>query len=383
MLSSVPPQPARGAKIRVLIVDDSASVRMALTDIVNGDPGMEVMATAGDPYIAAEKMKTAMPDVMILDVELPRMDGLTFLRRIMAQRPMPVVICSGHTPEGSDAMMRALEAGAVEVVAKPMLSGAAAFRESAGRIRDAIRAASAARLSNVMRRVAGAEAARLAPQPKLTADAVIPPMVEGKRAGAIARIPRTERVLCIGASTGGTEALKEVLEGMPPDAPGIVIVQHMPAGFTAAFARRLNGCCPVAVKEAENGDAVQRGRALIAPGDRHMSLVRQGAGYAVTVFEGPPVSRHRPSVDVLFRSAAQSAGPNATAALLTGMGDDGAAGLLEMRQMGAVTIAQDEATCVVFGMPREAIQRGAADMVLPLGRIAGALVKAGVRARAG
>jgi two-component system chemotaxis response regulator CheB len=383
MLSSVPPHPARGAKIRVLIVDDSASVRMALTDIVNGDPGMEVMATAGDPYIAAEKMKAAVPDVMILDVELPRMDGLTFLRRIMAQRPMPVVICSGHTPEGSDAMMRALEAGAVEVVAKPTLSGAAAFRESAGRIRDAVRAAAAAKLSNVMRRVAGVEAARIAPQPKLTADAVIPPMVEGKRAGAIARIPRTERVLCIGASTGGTEALKEVLEAMPPDAPGIVIVQHMPAGFTAAFARRLNACCPVAVKEAETGDAVQRGRALIAPGDRHMSLVRQGTGYAVTVFEGPPVSRHRPSVDVLFRSAAQSAGPNATGALLTGMGDDGAAGLLELRQMGAVTIAQDEATCVVFGMPREAIARGAADLVLPLGRIAGALVKAGARARAG
>jgi two-component system chemotaxis response regulator CheB len=311
------------------------------------------------------------------------MDGLTFLRRIMAQRPMPVVICSGHTPEGSDAMMRALEAGAVEVVGKPMLSGAAALRESAGRIRDAVRAAAAARLSNVIRRAAGAEAARAAPQPKLTADAVIPPMVEGKRAGAIARIPRTERILCIGASTGGTEALKEVLEAMPPDAPGIVIVQHMPAGFTAAFARRLNACCAIAVKEAETGDAVQRGRALIAPGDRHMSLVRQGQGYAVTVFEGPPVSRHRPSVDVLFRSAAQSAGPNATGALLTGMGDDGAAGLLEMRQMGAVTIAQDEATCVVFGMPREAIQRGAADMVLPLGRIAGALVKAGVRARAG
>jgi two-component system chemotaxis response regulator CheB len=314
-----------------------------------------------------------MPDVMVLDIEMPRMDGITFLKRIMAQRPIPVIICSSLTSEGSNAMIRALEAGAVDVIEKPRMGSRAAFRDAAAGICQTIRAAASARVGNGARRAAPPAAPVV---PKNSADVVIAPIPDQQRAAALARIPRTDRILCIGASTGGTEALRDLLTAMPADAPGTVVVQHMPAGFTAAFARRLDGCCALRVKEATDGDPVRRGQVLIAPGDRHMALVRRGTAYSVSVFEGPPVSRHRPSVDVLFRSAAQNAGPNATAAILTGMGDDGASGLMELRQMGAHTIAQDEATCVVFGMPREAIARGAAVSVLPLDRIAAALLAA-------
>ena len=371
--------PARPGPIRVMIVDDSASVRRALGDIVASDKGLEVFATAGDPYVAVEKMNRGMPDVMILDIELPRMDGITFLKRIMTQNPIPVVICSSHTTQGSEAMMKALEAGAVEVITKPAMNSQEAYRESARQICEAVRAAAAARLSNLRRR--GGPPPPPVP-PKQNADAVIPPLNDSLRPGAIARIPRTERIICIGASTGGPEALKVVLEGLPSSTPGIVIVQHMPSGFTGAFARRLDSLCAMSVKEAADGDVIRRGQVLIAPGNRHMSVQRRNTTYTVSVFDGPPVSRHRPSVDVLFRSAAQAAGPNATGALLTGMGDDGATGLLEMRQMGALTIAQDEATSVVFGMPKEAIARGAAELILPLERVAAALGAASARSAA-
>jgi two-component system chemotaxis response regulator CheB len=382
MTAAAPMRRAAGP-IRVLIVDDSASARAALSDILAGDPGIEVMGAAGDPYAAVETMKGGLPDVILLDVELPRMDGLTFLRRIMSQRPIPVVICSGHAGRGSETMMRALEAGAVDVVTKPAAAGGAAeIAESATRLRDAVRGAAGARLSNLRRRAAAAADPAPPPTPpKLTADAVLPPPPAGALDAAIARIPRTERVVAIGASTGGTEALKEVLLALPPDAPPVVIVQHMPAGFTAAFARRLDACCAVTVREAEDGDELRRGLVLLAPGDRHCALARRGQRYVASVFDGPQVSRHRPSVDVLFRSVAQAAGPNATAALLTGMGDDGAAGLVEVRRMGGFTMAQDEATSVVFGMPKEAIARGGADVVLPLERIASALIGPAPRTR--
>ncbi|MGF1660261.1 MAG: chemotaxis response regulator protein-glutamate methylesterase [Rubrimonas sp.] len=365
--------------IRVLVVDDSAAVRAALAEVIRGDPGLALMGAARDPYEAIEQMRVALPDVIVLDIELPRMDGLTFLRRIMAQRPVPVVICSSHTQKGSEAMLRALEAGAVEVIGKPAMGSAAGLRDSAQRIRAAIRAASMARLSN-LRAGPAASAPRASPvAPKLTADAVLPPARDVDHQRAIARMPRTDPVIVIGASTGGTEALRDVLTALPPDAPAIAVVQHMPAGFTAAFARRLDGLCAIEVREAADGDQMRRGLALIAPGDRHLALRRSGRGYAVALVDGPPVSRHRPSVDVLFRSAAQVAGPNAVGAILTGMGDDGAVGLREMRQMGATTIAQDEASCVVFGMPKEAIARGGVEIVLPLDRVAASLLGCAAR----
>ncbi|MFN3512337.1 MAG: chemotaxis response regulator protein-glutamate methylesterase [Phenylobacterium sp.] len=356
--------PAAADKIRVLIVDDSASVRRALAEIVASDPALEVMATAADPYEAAEQIKRAVPDVIFLDIEMPRMDGLTFLRKIMAQRPIPVVICSSLTEEGSEALMKALESGAVDVVTKPKIGTARFLQEARMRICDTAKAAAQARLFGGRR-----APPRLEPQAKLTADAVIPPAA----ASAAPKIA-TEPVICIGASTGGTEALRVILQSLPPDAPGVAVVQHMPERFTAAFARRLDGLCAVEVKEAEPGDALTAGRVLVAPGDRHMLLRRVGRRYEVALDDGPHVRRHRPSVDVLFRSAAQCAGPNAAAALLTGMGDDGAQGLLELRQSGARTFAQDEATSIVFGMPKEAIALGAAMKVLPLTRIAAELL---------
>jgi len=354
-----------GDKIRVLIVDDSASVRLALSDIIAADPELEVMATAADPYVAVERIRQEVPDVMFLDIELPRMDGLTFLRKIMSQRPIPVVICSSLAQAGSDTLMQALEAGAVDVVAKPRVDSTQFLQESRMRICDAAKAAAHAKLKGL----------RKAPPPltveaKLTADALIPPLSDSRRAAMAGRMPVTEPIVAIGASTGGTEALREVLEALPAASPGILIVQHMPEKFTAAFARRLDASCAMRIKEAEDGDPVLPGQVLLAPGNLHMQLVRTGARYGVKVLEGPHVSRHRPSVDVLFRSTAQAAGRNAMGMLLTGMGDDGARGLLEMRQMGAHTIAQDEDTSVVFGMPKEAIQRGAAIRVLPLGRMA-------------
>ena len=349
------------AKIRVLIVDDSAVVRQTLSMLLSEDPEIEVMGTAGDPYAAAEKIGEQVPDVITLDIEMPRMDGITFLGKIMSQHPIPVVICSSLAEHGTQSALEALENGAVEIITKPRLGVRQFLEESRTTICDAVRAAAGARLRPL--------ATRRTVEPKLTADAVLAP-------ATCAMSKTTEKVVMIGASTGGTEALRTLLEALPPDTPGIVIVQHMPELFTRAFAARLDGLCAITVKEAESGDTVLRGQALIAPGNHHLLLQRSGARYFVEVREGPLVCRHRPSVDVLFRSAARYAGPNAVGVLLTGMGDDGARGMLEMKQAGAATIAQDEATCVVFGMPKEAIRMNGVDKVMPLPSIAGGILNA-------
>ncbi len=353
-------------KIRVLIVDDSAVVRQTLSSVLQSDPEIEVIATASDPFVAAQRIQSEMPDVITLDVEMPRMDGITFLRKLMAQRPVPVVMCSSLTEQGSETLMQALEAGAVDVILKPRIDTAQFLEESRIRICEAVKAAAQARLRRLP------SSGRPEPQKKLSADVMLPPPAASR---AMART--TEMVVCIGASTGGTESLREVLQVLPADSPGIVIVQHMPEKFTAAFAHRLNGLCEMEVREAADGDAVLRGLALIAPGNHHLLLQRSGARYYVAVKDGPLVSRHRPSVDVLFRSAAHTAGSNALGIIMTGMGDDGARGLLEMKRAGAATVAQDEATSVVFGMPKEAIALGAADRVLALDRMAGEIVRAG------
>ncbi|MFZ5995105.1 MAG: protein-glutamate methylesterase/protein-glutamine glutaminase [Thermodesulfobacteriota bacterium] len=347
-------------KIKVLVVDDSAVVRQTLNEILNSDPDIEVIATAQDPYVAAERLKKAVPDVITLDVEMPRMDGITFLRKLMAQHPIPVVICSTLTTQGARTTLQALEYGAVEIIEKPKMGTRQFLEESRIRICDAVKAAAQVTLRpRKIRKV----------EEKLTADVI---MAKPKTR---AMAETTEKVVLIGASTGGTEALREFLEALPHDTPGMVIVQHMPEKFTSAFAARLNGLCRVEVKEAENGDGVVTGRALIAPGNRHTLLKRSGARYYVEIKDGPLVSRHRPSVDVLFRSGARYAGTNAVGVIMTGMGDDGAQGLLEMKEAGAFTIAQDEATCVVFGMPKEAIKRGAVDKILPLPAIPREVIK--------
>lgn len=349
--------------IKVLIVDDSAVIRQSMTEILAGDPEIDVIGTAADPFLAADKIRQQLPDVITLDIEMPRMDGLTFLQKIMSQHPIPVVICSSLTGKGAETTLKALQYGAVEIITKPKLGARQFLEESRVLIRDAVKAAASARV----RPISGAptEVAR-----KLTADAIL------SKPDGVEIIRTTEKVVVVGASTGGTEALRIFLEALPHDAPGVVIVQHMPEHFTAAFARRLDSSCRVAVKEAANGDSVIPGRALIAPGNRHLLLKRSGARYYVEVKDGPLVSRHRPSVDVLFRSAARYAGRNAIGVIMTGMGDDGAKGLLELRQAGAVTLAQDEASCVVFGMPKEAIRLGAAGSVLPLAEVAPAVLRA-------
>ncbi|MDI6790320.1 MAG: chemotaxis response regulator protein-glutamate methylesterase [Thermodesulfobacteriota bacterium] len=347
-------------KIKVLVVDDSAVVRQTLNEILDSDPDIEVIATAQDPYVAAERLKKAVPDVITLDVEMPRMDGITFLRKLMAQHPIPVVICSTLTTQGAQTTLQALEYGAVEIIEKPKMGTKQFLEESRIRICDAVKAAAQVTLRpRKIRKV----------EEKLTADVI---MAKPKTK---AMAETTEKVVLLGASTGGTEALREFLEALPHDTPGMVIVQHMPEKFTSAFAARLNGLCRVEVKEAENGDGVVTGRALIAPGNKHTLLKRSGARYYVEVKDGPLVSRHRPSVDVLFRSGARYAGANAVGVIMTGMGDDGAQGLLEMKEAGAFTIAQDEASCVVFGMPKEAIKRGAVDKILPLPAIPGEIIK--------
>jgi two-component system, chemotaxis family, protein-glutamate methylesterase/glutaminase len=348
--------------ISVLIVDDSSVVRQTLTEILSSEQGLEVMATAADPFIAAEKLKKEVPDVILLDIEMPKMDGITFLHKIMSQHPLPVVICSSLTREGAETTLKALEYGAVEIILKPRIGAKQFLEESKVRICDAVKAAAIAKIKPIPVRP-------LTVAPKLSADAIIskPP---GK-----AMVQTTEKVVVVGASTGGTEALRELLVALPLDAPGIVIVQHMPEHFTAAFAKRLDGLCRITVKEAENDDSVIRGRTLIAPGNRHILLKRSGARYYVEVKDGPFVCRHRPSVDVLFRSAARYAGKNAVGILMTGMGNDGAKGIREMHDTGAFTIAQDEETSVVFGMPHEAIKLGGVDKVLPLGSIAREVIK--------
>jgi two-component system chemotaxis response regulator CheB len=356
-------------KIKVLIVDDSATVRQTLSSVLESDPGIKVIAVASDPFVAARKIAEQVPDVIMLDVEMPRMDGITFLRKLMSQRPIPVVMCSSLVESGSQTLLQALEAGAVDIILKPNMGIAERLAEEKIHICDSVKAAARARLGALRTRPRTASGIH-EPEKKLSADVMLPP----PRNHAMAKT--TESVICIGASTGGTESLRVVLEMLPAATPGIVIVQHMPEKFTTSFARRLNELCEMEVKEAEDGDAVLRGRVLIAPGNFHTLLVRSGARYHVEVREGPLVSRHRPSVDVLFRSAANVAGANAVGVIMTGMGDDGARGLQEMKQAGAFTIAQDEATSVVFGMPKEAIARGCVDRIVPLPDIAREILRA-------
>ena len=350
-------------------MDDSAVVRQTLAEIINSDPQLEVMATAADPFFAAQKIAEEIPDVITLDVEMPRMDGLTFLRKIMSQHPIPVVIISSLTEQGTSTGMKALELGAVEIITKPQMNTRQFIEESRIRICDAVKAAAYARLRRPTRATMSGTPEVHHVGPKYSADAILP-------AGhPTSMIKTTELIIAVGASTGGTEALTTFLKQMPIDCPGIVIVQHMPEKFTTSFANRLNEICQITVKEAANNDTVLRGQALIAPGNFHTLLKRSGATYYVEVREGPLVNRHRPSVDVLFRSAARYVGANAIGVIMTGMGDDGAKGLLEMKEAGARTVAQDEKSCVVFGMPKEAIKLGAADRVVPLEQIAGEVLK--------
>lgn len=349
-------------KIRVLVVDDSAVVRQVVTQTLSSDPGIEVIGAALDPVFALEKMKTNWPDVIVLDLEMPRMDGLTFLRRIMTERPTPVVICSSLAEKGAQVALDALAAGAVSIITKPKV-GLKSFLDGAAN--DIIQAVKAAAHSRPGRR-ASAAVASLSPSPSLSADVILP-----AASNASAPLGRTtDRLVAIGTSTGGTQALEAVLTALPVDTPGVVVVQHMPEKFTAMFAQRLNSLCKIEVREARSGDRVLPGLALIAPGGRHMMVKRNGAQYVVDVVDGPLVNRHKPSVDVLFRSVAKCAGHNALGIIMTGMGDDGARGLKEMRDAGAHTLAEDESTCVVFGMPKEAIRLGGAAEVLPLTRMA-------------
>jgi len=351
-------------KIKVLIVDDSAVVRQTLSQILSSDPKIDILATARDPLVALDKMKKTVPDVITLDIEMPRMDGLTFLQKIMSQHPIPVVVCSSLTDKGSETALKALEYGAIEIITKPKLGTKNFLEESKVQICDAVKAAN---LSNLKKIRHPSRMIKVAP--KLTADAVL------ARPSTSAMIRTTEKVVVVGASTGGTEALRIFLEALPLDAPGIVIVQHMPENFTRAFANRLNTLCKVTVKEAENDDTVIRGRALIAPGNRHTLLKRSGARYYVEVKDGPLVSRHRPSVDVLFRSAARYGGNNIIGVIMTGMGDDGARGMKEMKEVGAVNFAQDEESCIVFGMPKEAVKMGGVNKTMSLNALPGAVLR--------
>jgi len=348
-----------------MIVDDSAVVRQVLSATLDEDAAIDVIATAQDPVFALEKMQRQWPDVIVLDVEMPRMDGITFLKKIMAVRPTPVVICSTLTEKGSETAMQALAAGAMAIVTKPRTALRQFMLDSSDDLISAVKAAARANLKRIGPSVN--LALPTPPAPKLSADAILP-------AGSLAMAQTTETVVAIGTSTGGTQALESVLTALPRVCPGIVVVQHMPEKFTDAFAQRLDRLCAIQVKEAVHGDRVLPGRALIAPGGRHMLLKRSGAQYVVEVVDGPPVSRHRPSVDVLFRSAARYAGRNAVGIIMTGMGDDGAKGLKEMHDVGAWTVAQDEDSCVVYGMPKEAVKLGAADRILPLRDIPDAIL---------
>lgn len=345
-------------KIRVMIVDDSAVVRKVLTEKIAKSSEIEVIASASDPIFAMDKMMKDWPDVVILDVEMPRMDGITFLKKIMAQRPTPVIICSTLTEKGAETTTQALAAGAVSIVTKPKAGLKDFLEEDANDIINVIKIAAKA---NLKRMVQMEPVAKI--QPKLTADAVL--AAPSSRAMA----QTTESIVAIGTSTGGTQALEAVLTSLPRVSPGMVIVPHMPENFTAAFAKRLNDLCEIEVKEAAHGDRVIPGRALIAPGGKHMLLKRSGAQYHVDIIDGPLVSRHRPSVNVLFRSVAQQAGKNALGIIMTGMGDDGAQGLKEMLDAGAETLGQDERSCVVYGMPKEAHKLGATPKEVPLSKI--------------
>jgi two-component system chemotaxis response regulator CheB len=340
-------------RFKVLIVDDSALMRQLLTKIIDSDSELEVIGTAGDPFIAREKIKALNPDVLTLDIEMPRMDGLTFLEKLMRGHPMPVVMISSLTDKGADTTLRALSLGAVDYVSKPKLDVTNGTIEHAEEIIAKVKAA-----ARVKVRQASASTA--------------PPVTQ---TGKTYHFSATHKIVAIGASTGGTEALKDLLSPLPADFPGIVIVQHMPEAFTRQFADRLDSICKIRVKEAQDGDRILPGHALLAPGGHHMAVIRRGMEYAVHVYRGERVNRHLPSVDVLFSSCARSMGKNALGVLLTGMGADGAKGMLEMKQAGSFNIAQDESTCIVFGMPHEAILLNAVDRVLPLGHIPDALMQ--------
>jgi two-component system, chemotaxis family, protein-glutamate methylesterase/glutaminase len=342
---------------KVLIGDDSALIRALLTEIINGAPDLKVVGTAPDPLVARERIKELNPDVLTLDVEMPKMDGICFLEKLMRLRPTPVVMVSSLTEKSSEITLRALELGAFDYVTKPKIDIRSGLLEYAEELTEKIRCAYRAGVRKGARPAAAMERV----ERKLSADAVL-----ASRPGQFAG---TEKVVAVGASTGGTEALKAFLSALPADSPAIVVTQHMPEAFTRTFAARLNGLSALAVKEAEHGERVLPGHAYIAPGNRHLLLSRSGANYTATLCDGPPVSRHRPSVDVMFRSAANCAGSNCLGIIMTGMGDDGAAGMLEMHQAGAHTLAQDEQSCVVFGMPKEAIARGGVDEVVPLGEL--------------
>jgi len=339
--------------IRVLVVDDSAVVREIFTAELSKDPELEVVGTAIDPYIARDKIVQVKPDVVTLDVEMPRMDGITFLRKLMRYYPLPVIIVSSLTPKGGQMAMEAMNAGAIDVLCKPGASYTVG--DMSIELIDKIKAAAAVN----MKRWASAKA---------ESDSNKPP-------ARLSMIRTSNKVLAIGASTGGTQALQRVLSALPADAPGTVVVQHMPEHFTTSFAQRLNDYCAMEVKEAANGDSVAPGKVLIAPGNKHMLLRRSGARYYVDVKGGPLVRRHRPSVEVLFNSVSRYAGPNSIGVIMTGMGDDGAEGMLKMKQSGAINIAQDEASCVVFGMPKEAIRHGGVDHVVSLSKIPEAILK--------
>lgn len=343
-------------KTRVLIIDDSALVRSMLTEIINRQSDMEAVGAAPDPLVAREMIRAMNPDVLTLDIEMPRMDGLDFLERLMRLRPMPVVMVSTLTERGADTTIRALELGAIDFVAKPRIGVAAGLQDLGRDICEKIRIASRARLH---RHVGGSGGASS-------------PAAKPSRPTSFSRLS-TEKLIIVGASTGGTEAIKEVLVQLPADSPAVLITQHMPPGFTRSFAGRLDGLCRITVSEAVDSERVLPGHAYIAPGDRHMRLAKSGANYLIELDDGPPVNRHKPSVEVLFKSVAALAGPNVLGVMLTGMGKDGATAMLEMKRAGAFNIAQDEASCVVFGMPKEAIANGGVDEVLPLGRIAGRL----------
>lgn len=350
--------------IRVLIVDDSALVRKLLTELLETDPAIEVVGTAMDPYAAREKIKKLKPDVLTLDVEMPKMDGITFLRNLMRLRPMPVVMVSSLTEKGADATLQALELGAVDFVSKPKLDLAHTLKDYGDEIIAKLKIAASARVQTFVERPID----RLEVEPKLSADAVI------DKSAARRYFKTTDSLIVIGASTGGTEAIKEVLMRLPASAPGVVITQHIPEAFSAAFAKRMDTISAMAVCEAKEGQQILPGYVYIAPGNRHLLILRSGARYHCQLNDGPPVNRHRPSVDVLFRSAAQAAGPNSIGVILTGMGDDGATGMKEMREAGAHTIAQDEKTSVVWGMPGAAVARGGVETILPLHEIAGKII---------
>ena len=350
-------------KIKVLIVDDSALVRKMLSEIINEDPSLEVVGTAQDPLIAREKIKQLNPDVLTLDVEMPRMDGVTFLEKLMRLRPMPVLMVSSLTERGAEVTLQALELGAVDFITKPKLDLAHGLEEYAEDIRTKLKVAARAKVKSYTE-----PTRKLQVDAKLSADAVL-----GKSTGK-KHFATTEAIIALGASTGGTEAIKDVLSVLPADAPGIVITQHIPAAFSAPFAARVNSVSAMQVCEAQDGQQILPGHAYIAPGDKHLLIVRSGARYHCRLDDGPPVNRHKPAVDVLFRSAAQNAGHNAVGVLLTGMGDDGARGLKEMQEAGAKTIAQDEKSSVVWGMPGAAVALGAADSILPLHKVAAAIM---------